>query len=279
MENMTQEQLIATFGQEVGAQMWSQMQASSGGGNQSPFTFVKKVATHGSELGEFGDFCINVKTEKQPDGTRVITDKGTNLGSSFEFIIVNVSYKYKRWDEVKEKTEQSNMFETLDGIKTAVNVYTGVPLPESKEAKKAKGVEWKLVRINAGLIRKNGRAEWTPVIWETDGKLYFTLGDAVGNQPNGGLMSGVLKLVTVLESKGSTQYPVIDVKASTFGALPKDFFSPEGKTAPMIKDITTKMAEYRSGAQFKAGSAPAATPASSGAPTPGAGADEDETNW
>ena len=271
MENMTQEQLIATFGQEVGAQMWSQMTASSGGGNQAPFTFVKKVATHGSELGNFGDFCINVKTEKQPDGTRAVTDKGQNLGQGFEFIIVNVSYKYRRWDAVKNKTVQSNMFETLDGIKTAVDVYTGTPLPDSKQAKK--DAEWKLVRVNAGLIRKNSKAAWEPVIWETDGTMYFTLGELVGNQPNGGLMSGIAKITTTLDSKGATQFSKIDVEASSFGALPKDFFSPEGKTAPMLKDITTKMAEYRNGAQYKSG----ATPAPTAAPTPAE--DSDDTNW
>ncbi len=275
MENMTQEQLIATFGQEVGAQMWSQMNASSGGGNQAPFTFVKKVATHGSELGSFGDFCINVKTEKQTDGTRAVVDKGTNLGTSFEFIIVNVSYKYRRWDEVKQKTVQSNMFETLDGIKTAVDVYTGEPLPETKQAKK--DAEWKLVRVNAGLIRKNSKSDWEPVIWETDGTIYFTLGEVVGNQPNGGLMSGIVKVVTKLDSKGATQFSVIDVEKSKFSPLPKDFFSPDGPTAPMIKDITTKMGEYRKGAQYKAGasapSAPASTPAAQNS------ADEDETNW
>lgn len=266
---MTQEQLIATFGQEVGTQMFKQMNASSGGGNQAPFTFVKKVATHGSELGAFGDFCINVKTEKQADGTRTVTDKGENLGNAFEFVIVNVSYKYRRWDEVKQKTIQSNMFETLDGIKTAVEVHTGVPLPGSKEAKKK--AEWKLVRVNAGLIRKNSKSDWTPAIWETDGTMYFTLGEVVGNQPNGGLLSGIVKVATKLDSKGATQFSVIDVEKSKFVELPKDFF-----TMPILGEITTKMTEYRNHAQYEAGAdvpaqaAPAqATPAES----------DDNVNW
>lgn len=256
MENtqMTQEQLIATFGPEVGAQMWEQMSAGSAGGNQAPFPFVKKVATHGSELGNFGDFCINVKSEKQPDGTRVITDKGTNLGDSFEFVIVNVSYKYTKWDAVKNRTLQSNMFSSLDGIKTAVDSYSGEPLPESKQEKKDEG--WSLVRVNAGLIRKNSKSPWEPVIWETKGTMYFTLGEVVAHQPNKGLMDGVIHIVTKLDAKGATQFSVIDVDKSSVSPLPKDFFDPKGKTSPMLADITTKMTEYVKGTQYKSGAAP-----------------------
>ena len=268
---MTQEQLIATFGAEVGAQMWTQMQASSGGGNQAPFTFVKKVATHGSELGAFGDFCINVKTEKQADGTRTVTDAGINLGNEFEFIIVNVSYKYRRWDAVKNKTVQSNMFSSLDGIKTAVEVYSGKPLPESKEAKKED--EWKLVRVNTGLIRKNSKADWTPVIWETDGTMYFTLGEVVGNQPNGGLMSGVVKVVTKLDAKGATQFSVVDVERSQFGKLPKDFF-----TMSILGDITSKMTAYVAAAQYTGTSNAKQAPANNSA-TPAPAAEGDASNW
>ena len=274
MENMTLEQLIATFGDVVGKQMHAQMAAGNGGGNKAPFTFVKKVATHGSELGSFGDFCINVETEKNDAGERVITSPGTNLGTAFAFLIVNVSYRYRRWDAIKERTVQSNIFQTLDGIKTAVNVYDGKPLPATKEAKKE--AEWKLVRINAGLIRKNSKAAWEPVIWETDGKMYFTLGEVVGSQPNGGLLSGVLKANTVLESKGSTQYPVIDKATSSFGPLPKDLFTKEA-TVTLLGDITTKMTDYCKGAQFS-GNAPQSAPApSSDGPKPDV--DEDEIPW
>jgi len=269
--NMTQEQLIATFGPEVGAQMWGQMNAGTAGGNQAPFSFVKKVATHGSELGEFGDFCINVKTEKQPDGTRAITDKGTNLGKGFDFVIVNVSYKYTKWDDVKNKTIQSNMFSSLDGIKTAVDVYTGEPLPESKQDKKDEG--WSLIRVNAGLIRKNSKSPWEPVIWETKGTMYFTLGEVVAHQPNKGLMDGIIHIATKLDAKGATQFSVIDVDASSVSPLPKDFFDPNGKTAPMLADITSKMTEYVKGAQYNSS---AATASSNAAP---AQEESDDTNW
>jgi len=268
---MTQEQLIATFGPEVGAQMWEQMNASNGGGNQAPFTFVKKVATHGSELGAFGDFCIGVKTEMQKDGTKIITDKGTNLGNSFDFVIVNVSYKYKRWDEGKKRTVQSNMFTTLDGIKTAVDSFTGVPLPESKQAKK--DAEWSLVRVNAGLIRANAKDEWTPVIWETTGTLYYTLGEVVANQDRKGLMDGIIHIVTKLDSKGATQFSVIDVEKSSVTPLPKDFFDPKGKTSPLLADITSKMTKYIAGAQYKSGDAAPTTSA------PAQQESEDDTNW
>ena len=271
---MTLEQLIATFGPEVGAQMHAQMTAGTGGGNKAPFTFVKKVATHGSELGAFGDFCINVETEKNDAGVREVTNPGDNLGNSFEFLIVNVSYRYRLWDEVKQRTVQSNIFETLDGIKTAVNAYDGKPLPADKQAKKDAG--WKLVRINGGLIRKNSKANWTPAIWETDGMMYFTLGEVVGKKPNGGLLSGVVKVVTKLDSKGATQFSVIDTEASSFANLPKDLFTKD-ETKEMLSDITVKMGEYRKGAQFNG------APAAGGASAPqggGAGDSEsDETNW
>jgi hypothetical protein len=275
MENMSLEQLIATFGPEVGAQMFAQMSAGAGaGGNKAPFTFVKKVATHGSELGAFGDFCINVETEKNDDGKRVVTNKGENLGNSFEFLIVNVSYRYRLWDEVKQRTVQSNIFETLDGIKTAVNVYDGKPLPADKQAKKDAG--WKLVRINGGLIRKNSKSAWTPAIWETDGMLYFTLGEVISKKPNGGLLSGVINVVTKLDSKGATQFSVIDTNATTFESLPKDLFT-KAETKEMLSDITVKMGEYRSNAQYTgASAAPANRGTQSGSHSEG---NDESTDW
>lgn len=274
MENMTLEQLIATFGAEVGQQMFDQMNASNSGGNKAPFTFIKKIAQHGSELGAFGEYAVGVETEKQPDGTRAVTNKGTNLGTDFEFIIVNVGYKYRKWDQAanngKGRTLQSNMFASLDGIKTAVNAFTGKPLPTSKEDKKAD--EWKLTRINAGLVRKNSKSAWTQCIWEVDGSLYFTLGEVVGNQRNGGLMSGIVKVQTKLDSKGATQFSVIDVDASEF--VEKNIFE-DKKVTPLLGDITTKMSEYRDRSQYTG-----ATPA---APAPQGGgeghSESDETNW
>ena len=273
MENMTLEQLIATFGEEVGKQMHAQMTAGQGGGAGAPFPFLKKVSTHGSEVGVFGDFAFGVKTEKDQAGNKTIVDKGTNVGTSFEFIIVNVCYRYTLWDEGKQKSYRSNIFTSLDGIKTAVDSYTGKALPTSKDAKKAAG--WKLNRINAGLVRANSKAEWTPVIWETAGTLYFTLGEVVGKQANGGLLSGVVKIATKLDSKGSTQYSVIDVAKSSFGALPKDLFTNDA-TKTALSDITTKMTEYQKSNQYDA----SASPAPAQAPAPAASSDnDDDTDW
>lgn len=272
---MTQEQLIATFGEEVGKQMYTQMQASSGG-NRAPFTFVKKVYKHTDPLGKFGDFLINVETEKGDGGEYVVTNKGTNLEDSFEFLIVNVSYRYSKYVEATEKTYKSNIFETLDGIKTAVDMSNGKPLPETKEEKKADG--WKLVRINAGLIRKNSKAKWTPAIWEVKGALYYSLGELINGQPGNGLLSGIVKAKFEIKEKGTTLYVVVKGDESSFAPLPKDLFSKD-ETKEMLSDITKKMTEYRKGAQYSGG---AAAPQGDGAPSDaghGGEGDEDKTNW
>ncbi len=246
---ITLEQLIATFGVDTANQMWAQMNASSGG-SSAPFPFLKKVSTHGSEVGAFGEYAFGIKTEKDPKGNKTVTDKGTNVGKAFEFLLVNVNYRYTLWDEAKQKSYRSNMFDSLDGIKTAVDAYTGKALPATKEAKKDAG--WKLNRINTGLIRPNAKAAWEIVTWETSGKLYFTLGDLIGKQPNGGLLSGVCNIVTALESKGATQFSVIDVEKSSFTALPKDLFT-NPTTSSMLSEITNKMADYRKASQYSAG--------------------------
>ncbi len=265
-ENMTIEQLTAIFGADTAAIMFAQMNAGSGTGG-APYSFLKKISVHGSELGNFGEFVYGTKSEKDAEGNRVVTEKGTNVGKDFEFILVNVSYIYTLWDEAKAKGLRSNIFTTLDGIKTAVDGYTGTALPASKEAKKAAG--WKLNRINAGLVRANSKAKWEPVIWETVGAMYFTLGEVVGKQANGGLLSGTVKVVTKLESKGSTQYPVIDTKESSFGPLPKDFFTPGGELAATIGEITTDMTAYQKASQYEGATS---TP-------PKADTEEGTTDW
>lgn len=272
MENMTLEQLIATFGPEVGQQMFDQMNASSGG-NRIPFPLLKPVSTHGTELGNFGDFVFGVETEKAQDGTKTVTNIGTNVGNSFEFVIVNVSYRYKKWDAVKERNYQSNMFSTLDGIKTAVDAYTGKPLPLSKDEKKEAG--WVLVRVNAGIVRKNSKAPWTPVVWETKGAMYFSLGNVINSQPQNGLLSGIVKITTKLAAKGSTQYPVVDEAKSSFEALPKDFWTDKAVT-DMLGSVTKDMTAYVAANQFGGQAPTTQAPAAQGQTPSDAG---DATDW
>lgn len=274
---MSYEELVGIFGEETAKQMFAQMNASTGG-NRAPFPFLKPISKHTSPVGKFGDFVFGVEQEKGSDGEYTITDNGTNLETSFEFLIVNVSYRYKRYVEAEEKTYRTNIFETLDGCKSAVDIYSGRPLPVSKEEKKA--MDWKLVRINSGLVRKNSKSKWTPVIFETHGSLYYSLGEVINGQANNGLLSGVVKIQTAQREKGSTLYSVIDAEKSSFGPLPKDLFSKE-ETKGMLGDITKKMTEYRKGAQFSG--AAAATPlegaaegGAEGAPADGAA---DGDNW
>ena len=265
---MTLEQLIATFGEETGRQMFAQVNAQTNTGG-APFPFLKKVSAHGSELGNFGDFVYGTKTEKDASGNRKIIEKGTNVGKEFEFILVNVSYRYTAWDEAKQKGKRSNIFTTLDGINTAVDIATGKPLPATKDEKDAAG--WKLNRVNAGLIRKNAKSKWEPVIWETAGALYYSLGQVVGKQPSSGLLSGIIKVKTKLGSKGSIQYPTIDEENSSFeGPLDAKIFETEKEN---FMAISNKMTEYVS-ANSKANNTPTA-PAT--APVPGPS--EDDVNW
>jgi hypothetical protein len=273
MNEMTLEQLIATFGEETGKQLHAQLTAGNGGGSQAPFTFLKKIASHGSELGAFGEFVVGVKTEKQTDGTRTVTDAGINLGTDFEFVIVNIGYKYRKWDQAanngKGRSLSSNIFTKLDQIASAVDSYSGTPVPKSKEDKKEAG--WKLVRINAGLVRKDAKSDWVQAIWETDGKLYFTLGEVIGQRSDNGLLAGVLSIHTKLESKGATQFSVIDVAKSNLEVgLPTGFFTSE-PTKTMIGEITNEMTKYHAATQYKGAVK---------APEASAGADaENHDNW
>ncbi len=83
-------------------------------------------------LATLGTFLYGIKTEKDAEGNKTVIEKGTNVGKDFEFLLVNVAYRYTLWDEAKGKGLRSNVFKTLDGIKTAVDSYSGVPLPEQQ---------------------------------------------------------------------------------------------------------------------------------------------------
>ena len=243
-------------------------------GTEPPSLFLKSISKHTSPLGNFGEFVFGTEQEKGEDGKYVITEKGTNLGEKFEFIVVNVCYRYKMYDEVKEKTHRSNIFGTLDGIKTAVDVYTGKALPSTKEEKKA--ADWKLVRINGGLVRKNSKAAWTPVIWETHGAMYFGLNQLLEGTPNQGLLSGVAKLSTELLEHGSVLYPAVKKEESSFGAAPKDLFT-KAENKEMLADITKKMTDYRKASQFS-GAAQAAPAQAEGTASEGAEGNDGD-NW
>ena len=257
--NMSKEELIAVFGAEVGAQMFEQMSGNLGGGG-APFTFVKKISDHDSELGKWGEHVINVKTEKNDAGERVITDKGTNLGTSFDIFVVDMGYQYSRWDDIKERTETSNPFtEISSGIASAVNSCTGEPLPATKEAKKDAG--WKMNKILGVLIRKDSKSDWTPAIYEISGKTYYTFGVLVDNKPGKGLMDGIYTLHFKKEKKGSTTFTVIDTEKSIFTPRPVDFFT-DPKVVEFAGELTKKMAEYRLSQQHTSATPDTSTAAS-----------------
>lgn len=267
---MTLEQLISIFGEATAKTMYEQMTASTATGG-APFPFLKKISTHGSELGAFGEYVHSVKTEKDAEGNKVVTDKGVNVGKDFQFLMTFVTYGYSMWNESTQKSARSNMFNDLSGIKTAVDTYTGLALPASKEDKKTAG--WKLNKVMGGMVRADAKSEWTPVIFEVSGMLYYTYGELTNNKPNHGLLSGVADIVTKLESKGSTQYSVIDVKASSFLPNPADLFTNE-VTRTMLKDITEGMSDHVKNNQY---SGAQSSNASSNASSDNGEAKEDDT--
>ena len=248
MNGMTKEQLIATFGEETGNMMYEQMNASSGGAG-APFPFVKKISDHDSELGKWGEHVVGIKTEKNDAGERIVTDKGVNLGASFDIFVVNVGYQYSRWDDVKERNLTSNSFtDIVSGIAGAVDSYTGEPLPASKEAKKEAG--WRMKKVLGVLIRKDAKSPWIPAIYEISGKTYYTFGVLTDNKAGKGLMDGIYTLKFAKEKKGSTTYTVIDTAKSVFTPRPDNFFS-DDDVKTFCSDITNKMADYRKGQQYE----------------------------
>ena len=248
-ETMTLEELTSIFGADVAAQMYAQQQAASGGSSlRTPLPLIKKVSTHGSELGKFGDFVLGTEWDKNDAGDRVVTNKGTNLGTEFQMIITNIQYQYKKWDEAQSRTLRSTITDNLSNLNSLVDSFKGTPLPATKEARKAAG--WKLVRVNSGLVRANPKAKWEAATFETDGMLYYTLGELLKSAPGQGFLSGIVSLKFTLASKGSTQFSVIDKEASSFGPLPKDLF--KGELKPVISGITSDMAAYMSAVNDRA---------------------------
>jgi len=272
MEDMTLEQLVATFGQEVGQQMFDQINASSGGAG-APFSFVKKISDHDSELGKWGEHVVNVKTEKNDAGDRIVTDKGINLGASFDIFIVNIGYQYSRWDDAKERSFTSNSFTDLTtGIATAVDSHSGEPLPESKEDKKA--ANWRMNKVMGCLVRKDAKSDWIPAIYEVSGKTYFTLGELTNSKSRQGLMDGIYTLKFIKEKKGSTTFIVVDAPKCGYEAInPGEFFG-EPIVAGLCGDITKGMTEYRTSQQYKGTTAAPAVGA-----TGGTEGKEDELKW
>lgn len=254
MEELSYEELVATLGQETADIIQEQRDAAKGtGGSSLPFTFLQKVSdVLGNELGAFSEFVVGAEKSKQDDGSYAWTNTGTNLGKEFQFVVVNVCYYYKRYVEGAGKngagkTFTSNIFKSLGEISSAVD-YNGNPLPATKEAKRE--AKWKLVRMNAGVVRKTAKDAWIPCIWEVDGTMLFGFNNVVDSAANGGLLGGVLNIKTSHAKKGATPFVIID-ESSELKPLPKDFFT---KDAAVISDITTKMKAYQ---ESKKGSTPA----------------------
>lgn len=272
MNNMTREELIATFGEETGNMMFDQMAGNSGGGG-APFSFIKKISDHDSELGKWGEHVVNVKTEKNDNGEKIVTDPGVNLGTSFDIFVVNIGYQYSRWNDEKERTETSNAFtDIVSGIASAVNSYSGEPLPASKEDKKA--ADWKMKKVMGVLVRKDAKSEWIPAIYEVSGKTYYTFGVLTDNKPSKGLMDGIYTLKFVKEKKGSTTFTIIDTTKAEFTPRPADFFQ-DDSVRTLSGDLTTKMTEWRASQQYSTPSGEEA-PTS---PTKSAPAEEDNVEW
>ena len=244
------------------------MQAGKGGSG-APFTFVKKISTPVSDLGSFGDFVINSKYEKDAKGTKTLVDKGINLGTEFDVVFVSVGYRYTQWDEASQRTLSSNAMTDLGSLKTAVNAYTGVPLPTSKEDKKAAG--WKLNKVCGILVRKDKKSDWSPAIWELSGKMFFTLNNIVGS---GGLLDGIYSMRFATETKGSTMFTVIDEEKSTNLGLPalQKLFTDKTVT-DLMGEVSTKMAEYRASQQFAGADTGSSANSSVEAPVDSDGAD------
>lgn len=246
MENFTLEQLTEILGLEAAQEIIAQRDAANSTGGKVPFTFLNKIAdAFGNDLGAFGEFVYGVEKGKDDKGNIVITNKGTNVGKNFEYINVSSCFYYKKFVPAATKDGQgkvysSNILKSLSDLDKAVDGL-GNPLPKSKEEKKALG--WKVVRMNAGLVRKDAKSPWEPVIWEVDGSMLFGYNNVASKDTSGGrgTLSGVMKITTGMEKQGQIAYVVIDDKASSYAPLPKDFFK---ENAAAISDITLKMKEY-----------------------------------
>lgn len=270
---MSREEFISLFGEEAGIEMFNQQEAANASsGSREPFPLLKPVVDSDLGIGSFGEFVFGTTyaKDRDEDGEKVVEDAGTNLGKEFNFIICNVSYRFKRWVEgtatTKGKTEWSNIFTDMNGFKTAVD-YNGNKIPGTKEGRQALG--WKTIKIMAGFVEVNGT--WAPVIFETGGKMYFYMNNLLDTAKNKGLLSGVVSLVTKTEKQGSTKYAVVDVAKSSFNPLPDGFFK---NNAEAIADLTIKMKAYQSDNDYKLSAAPKTNTTSVDN-----GADTDDTEW
>lgn len=247
MNELSREELIAILGAEAAEEILAQRESSSNTSGKVPFGFLTKIAdVLGSDLGAFGEFVVGTEKSKDEQGNTIYTNKGHNLGKNFEFVLVTACFYYKKFVPATTKDGQgrvfsSNIMKTLSDLDTAVD-NQGNPLPKTKDEKRAAG--WKMVRMNAGLVRKNNKDQWTPCIWEVDGSMLFGFNNVLDKDTTSksrGQLSGIMGIQTGMKKNGNIPFVIIDEDASTFTSLPKDFFT---KEAPVITDITLKMKEY-----------------------------------
>lgn len=272
MENMSREELIAMFGIEAGEEMYAQQQAANTtGGSREPFPLLKKVVDGDLGLGKFGTFVFGVELEKDRDanGEKVIANVGTNVGDSFKFVIISVAYRFKRWVEgagkdKKGKTEWSNIFTDMNGFKTAVD-YNGNSIPDNKAGRDVLG--WKTVKIMSGLVET--AKGWEPVIFEVDGKMYFTINELLDKAPNKGLLGCVISISTKTEKQGSTKFTVIDTEKSSWSAEGiQEVLKANRET---VTNIVVKMKAYQAENDYKASAKQPVNPSVAGT--------NDQDNW
>lgn len=239
MSQLTYEMKVALFGQEVADAMQAEEDAAKGGGGvRLPFTTLDKVSDIASPLGAFGDFVHSVVKEKNAtSGEWEIKDNGVNLGKDFQFIAVSIFYRYKRWNETTSKNEYSSIFKMANDGDSAVD-YKGNALPKGKDAKKDAG--WGMQKCVAGVVRKNAKDKFVPVVWEMTGKLFYTYNEVerTATQP---ILGGLFNIVTKLEKQGSTNYAVIDTAKTKVEPLPQNLFT---DYKDVVSDVTLKIRDY-----------------------------------
>lgn len=290
MENLSYEELVNLFGEDVAKEMIAQRDAQNGsGGNSMPFPLLKKVSDPDSELGAFGTFVFGVKfaKERDEDGEKIVEDKGTNIGKEFRFAPINVKFRYKQYVKAENKTNWSNVFDSIGDMDNAVD-FRGNPLPsrhvkavdsEGRDSDARRVAGWKMVKIVTGLVEVDGK--WVPITWEVDGSMYFSYGELTGKLTNQGNINSILNIKTKMEKSGTTKYPVIDCKKSTVETYDLDFFKIDG-VKDNIADITTKMKEFTEGNQYRKDTAPSDSPVpaeSASGDTTSNVSDNDNTNW
>ena len=238
MENLTYAELVAILGEEAANAIMEQRKASEGSG-KLPFKLLKPVAeAMGNELGAFGEFILGSVKNTEGEG---YTDLGTNYGKNFQFILVSQGFYYKKFQEVggKGKTLMSSMVKSLGELSTIVD-NAGNPMPASKEARDTAG--WRLIRVNAGLIRKDAKDTWTPCIWEIGGTLLFGFNELVGKSKYGaGALSSILNVVSTHKKNGVSVFVALDEAKSSAEALPTEELK---VISEPVKDIINKMREY-----------------------------------